>query len=110
MADEDRRIWAFSDAVHITKCVTNVFHDKVSVLYNNDIVSYKFFRIVYKLDTTAENTGLRTCPKVTAAHLDPTSFQRMNARLAFQLFSNSIANAIKVYRDTNSEEMCIRDR
>ena len=37
------------------------------------------------------------------AHLDPTSFQCMNARLAFQLFSNSIANTIKFYRDTNCE-------
>lgn len=81
----------------------NFFHDKVSVLYNNDIVNYEFFRLVYKLDTSAENTGLRTCAKVTAAHIDPTSFQRMNARLAFQLFSNSMANAIKFYRDTNCE-------
>lgn len=82
------------DAVHIIKCVRNFFHDRVTVLYGN-IVSYKFFRLVYKLDTSAENTGRRTCPKVTAAHLDPLSFQRMNARLVFKLFSNSMANTIK---------------
>ena len=68
LADENRRIWALSDAVHIIKYVRKFFCDKVSVMYNN-IVSYEFFRLVYKLDTSAEDTGLRTCPKVTAAHL-----------------------------------------
>lgn len=45
LADEDTRVGVFSDAVHVIKCVKNIFH--VSVLYKNESVvtdSFSWFK------------------------------------------------------------------
>ena len=101
--DQERRVWAFSDFVHILKCIRNFFHDKGKVLYRNKDIDFNFYRRVYETDTSPAFAGLRSCPKLTSAHLNPTSFQRMNARLAFQLFSNSVADSIKFFRQMKPE-------
>ena len=102
--DHKRKIWAFSDSVHIFKCIRNHFHDKVNLIYKSTEVNYEFYRKLFKIDTSCEFAGLRSCPKLTSSHIDPNSFQRMNARLAFQLFSNSVANAIRFFREMKPNE------
>ena len=99
--DTSRRLWALSDFVHIIKCVRNNFHKKNEMFYNNDTVKYKYYRKLYEVDTSSDFSGLRVCPKLTKAHIDPNTFQKMNVRLAFQLFSRSVADGIKFFRETH---------
>lgn len=99
----NRRLGAFSDAVHIIKCITNHFHDQKQVHYNNIIVDYKFYQQLYELDRCPKFSELRVCHKLTSAHLDPSSFQSMNVRLIFQLFSNSEASGLNFLSEIESE-------
>jgi len=89
--DKSRRLWAFSDAVHIIKCVRNHFHDKVELLFKNRNIDFKYYRRVFALDTSTEFANLRVCPKLTSAHIDPKPFQTINVCLVFQMFSRSVA-------------------
>lgn len=101
--DNTRKIWAFSDAVHIIKCIRNNFHDKGQVHYNNKLIDFKFYRRLFETDTSPEFAGMRVCNKLTSAHIQTSTFQRMNVKLAFQLFSRSVADGIKFYREIHSD-------
>ena len=50
------------------------------------------FKLLYK-----ENSDLKLCPKITLRHLTVMGPERMKVRLATQLFSNSVANAVLEY-------------
>ena len=50
---------------------------------------------LHKLDSL--NGGLKAALKLTEAHINPNNLQRMNVRLAVQLFSNSTADALQFY-------------
>lgn len=97
--DENRKLWAFCDAVHVIKCIRNNFHQKNEVRYKGQTIQFNFYRRVYEEDSKPEYAGMRACPKLTSVHIDPSSFQKMNVRLAFQLFSGSMSKAIEFYRD-----------
>ena len=49
--------------------------------------------------------SLRIVPKLTDAHMYPTCFQKMNVRLAVQVFSKSVANGMQYFRTINVETM-----
>lgn len=100
-ADNERKLWAFSDFVHVLKCVRNHFRNKGEVYYKDKIINFNFYRKVFN-DDSSGSEGLKVCPKLSLAHIEPSSFQKMNARLAFQIFSNSVANGLKFYRDISS--------
>ncbi|KAH9382737.1 hypothetical protein HPB48_023293 [Haemaphysalis longicornis] len=38
-------------------------------------------------------------PKITNAHLEPNSFDKMKVDLAFQLFSDQVIKALFIYRE-----------
>lgn len=86
------------ESLLLIKSIWYNFHDKTQTIYRNKDINYHFYKLVYEIDTSPEFAGLRACPKLTSAHLDPSSFQRMNVRLAFQLFSNTVSNGIQFFR------------
>ena len=96
--DENRKIWTFSDAVHVVKCIRNNIRDKIEVTFDDKKVNLNYYRKLYCTETSPEFAALRACPKLTSAHIDATSFQKMNVRLAFQLLSKSVAKGINFYR------------
>jgi hypothetical protein len=49
------------------------------------------FTDLLKLDTC--HAGLRAVPKLTATHVEPNNFQRMNVRLAVQVLFVSSLNS-----------------
>lgn len=95
--DPSRNIWALSDAVHIFKCIRNNFLKTGKVLYEGEDVFFKFYQTLNDLEQL--NNNLKMCPKLTSTHLSPNSFQKMNARIVFQLFSKSVAEGLNVYRE-----------
>lgn len=95
-----RNLYALSDAVHIFKCIRNNFLLN-TIKYEGEAVLFKFYRDVHELDQF--NNNLKICPKLTETHLKPNSFQKMNARLVFQLFSKSVAEGVRVYRTVDPE-------
>ena len=98
---QHQKIWTFSDVVHIIKCVRIYFHDKGKVYYNNKLIDFKFYKQLFQIDTSWELGVMRVCNKLTSAHvgLHPSTFQCLNVRLAFQLFSRSIVHGIKFYQE-----------
>lgn len=101
--DPTRKLWTFSNVVHIIKCIRNYFKDKNIVNYDEQPVNYDFYRRIFEIDTSPEFAGVRICPKLMLTHLHSNSFKRMNARLAFQIFSNSVANGIKFCQEMGTK-------
>jgi len=48
------------------------------------VVKIEHFQAVHNLDQT--HGGLKVAPKLTAAHISPNNLQRMNVRLAVQVY------------------------
>ncbi|KAI9565054.1 hypothetical protein GHT06_008801 [Daphnia sinensis] len=81
-------IYFFIDVPHLLKCVRNhIFNVKEVQLYNTSKIP---------------GTPLSILSKVTKAHLYPTSFEKMNVKLAAQILSNSVVLAISYF--TNYEK------
>lgn len=91
------RLFFFSDYVHLFKCMRNNLLNQRSFLLPEGEVSISHFVNLLKLDTN--NGGLRAVPKLTTNHVEPNNLQRMNVRLAVQLFSNSVADGMRFYQE-----------
>lgn len=53
--------------------------------------------MVYELD---KDKSIRALPKITESHIFPTTYQRMNVKLAVQVLSHSVASAVKACIET----------
>jgi hypothetical protein len=58
----------------------------------NKIVSLNDIRMAYEIDI---KNIVRAMIKITPTHLNPNPFQKMNCKLAIQLFSHSVSATIK---------------
>ncbi|KAE9522708.1 hypothetical protein AGLY_016891 [Aphis glycines] len=96
--DENRKIYAFSDFVHVFKCVRNRFYNNASLRlhHESDSVSWSYFKEVYKNDILYP-TNLRLIPRITPQHLQLSSMSKMRVRLCTQVFSMSMAHALRFY-------------
>lgn len=94
---EGRKIYVIFDALHLVKNFRNNF------LYNNyifedKVVDFQDIVKTYEIDQSSETS--RCLLKLSHAHLNPDSFQKMNCSLATQIFSHSVAAAIRTCIDT----------
>jgi len=55
-----------------------------TVQMSEGVVKIEHFQAVHNLDQT--HGGLKVAPKLTAAHISPNNLQRMNVRLAVQVY------------------------
>ena len=94
----DRRLYLLSDYVHLVKCVRNNLLNRKFFNFEDGLVRLQHYIDLHKLDSL--NGGLKAAPKLTEAHINPNNLQRMNVRLAVQLFSNSTADALQFYTST----------
>lgn len=65
------------------------------VQIGNCQVNYEHYVRLYEVEKKA---NIRVVPKLTEYHVNPQALRKMNARLATQLFSRSVAIGLKVYR------------
>ena len=91
----DRRLFFLSDYVHLVKCIRNNLLNRKFFHFHDGVVKRQHYVDLQKLDSL--NGGLKAAPKLTETHINPNNLQRMNVRLAVQLFSNSTADALQFY-------------
>ncbi|CAI6347549.1 unnamed protein product [Macrosiphum euphorbiae] len=95
----NKRVYAFSDFVHLFKCVRNrLYNNKTLRLHSeSDSVAWGYYREVYKEDTK-HPANLRIALRITPQHLDLTSMAKMRLRLCTQVLSMSMAKAMRYYK------------
>lgn len=89
--------WIF-DAPHLIKSVRNNLLNSDFVI-NEKLISFKVIENVYQIDKIS-TTG-KVLTKLTDVHIHPNNFQKMSVKYAVQIFSGTMAAAIKTAIDTN---------
>lgn len=93
----DSKIISIFDVPHLFKNWRN--HWLVTDFsFCGNTVSFDDVRKSYEIDL--QSTTARSLTKITANHIDPGPFQKMNCSLDLQIFSRSMATSIKTAVDT----------
>lgn len=87
----NRKVFFIFDFPHLIKSVRNNLIEK-SLWFNGSEVSWNDIRELYNLE---KDKGTRAALKLSSKHIHPNSFEKMNCRLAMQIFSNSVSSAIR---------------
>lgn len=93
----NRKLFALYDVPHLIKNIRNNFllNDYVN---GEENMSFQDIRSTYNIDK-ASNVS-RSLTKLTERHMNPNAFQKMTVSLATQVFSNSVAAAIRTAKET----------
>lgn len=93
----DKKIYYIFDFPHLVKSVRNnlINHD---VYIGDDKISWNDIVSLYKIDLTSRTA--RACPKLTNRHIFPNNFEKMRVKLAMQVFSHTVASALKTALET----------
>jgi hypothetical protein len=75
------------DPPHLLKCFRNHFLDK-DITFMQFVAKWSDLKTLYELDGMTSDSKI--CPKLTEAHINPTSKQKMRVKLAAQIFSHSV--------------------
>lgn len=97
----DKTIYGLYDSLHLVKNFRNNLLNG-NYMYSNKVISFDIIREVYKID---RNKQCRALIKLTDKHINPSIFDRMNVKLAVQVFSHSMAAAIRTCIDTEELKM-----
>ena len=99
-AADDRDIYFISDPPppNLLKTARNCFsnsdaHSKTRSMWFNQNISWK--HVVRLYEEHCERGEFRLCPKLTRDHLMLTSFSKMRVKLAAQVLSATVANALQ---------------
>lgn len=88
------KIFTIFDAPHLLKSLRNNFiNTKLKFKVNGHFVSW--FDVIKTYEIDRKSTTTRTLTKLTDIHLYPNNFQKMKVKYAAQIFSNSVAAAVK---------------
>ena len=84
-------VFIFLDPCHMLKLVRNTIGDKKNIVDgNNEVISWKFIEHLHKLQ---QSEGLSLANRLKEGHLNFVK-QKMKVKLAAQLMSESVADAI----------------
>lgn len=92
-----KKIFCMYDVPHLFKSLRNNLLTGI-YMYDGKIISLTDVRETYNID--ARSKTARAMPKITPCHLKPNKFKRMSCRLALQVFSRSVAAAIRAAHKT----------
>lgn len=98
------RIYVFADVPHLLKLLRNWFLDNGFILSNGEVLNKNPVKTLLEMIRTEINS----CYKLRQLHLKCEKAQRQNVRLAAQLFSNTIATALKQYLP-GEDQSCARN-
>lgn len=98
--DEERFIYMISDGPHLLKTARNCLANSLSGrctrnMWNNG--NYLTWNHISKLFTDDLDCGLHLVPKITNEHIKLTPYSVMNVKLAVQVLSDSVYQALKTY-------------
>ncbi|GBM01114.1 DNA transposase THAP9 [Araneus ventricosus] len=88
-SDSNQEIAVFPDPPHMLNLVRNTFGEK-RCLFSSEIIDWKYVEALHKLQ---ESEGVHLGNKLRGGHIK-FSKQKMKVKLAAQLFSSSVADAI----------------
>ncbi|CAI6371260.1 unnamed protein product [Macrosiphum euphorbiae] len=97
-----RQLFLIYDVPHLVKSVRNNLLTGNIVINKNGqkkIIDFEDFRNTYKIDKTSKTA--RALCKIDERHLYPNAWQKMNCKLAIQVFSHTVSAAIKTCVGTN---------
>lgn len=86
-----KKVYAIFDPIHLVKSLRNTLL-KYDLHTKDGEVSFKIIRSLYLFESENQT---KMCPKLSKKHIFPNTFEKMNVRLASQVFSKSVASAIK---------------
>lgn len=95
--DSERKVFVFSDAPHLIKCVRNRILQQKFLKVNGKWVRWDHYVKLFETDCTNPEV-FRVCPKLTASHIHLTNAGKMRVKYATQLFSNSVVHGLKFYK------------
>lgn len=95
--DDDRRVYMFSDAPHLIKCIRNRLKNQKCLQVKGEWIKWCYYDQLYVADRSLP-AHLRICPKLTFSHLNPSSTEKMRVKLATQVFSNSVADGLQFHQ------------
>ncbi|KAH8031901.1 hypothetical protein HPB51_021543 [Rhipicephalus microplus] len=94
---EDGRFLHFlCDVPHIIKCVRNHLLTHTYAMAGTNCINFQHYVHLYEAE---KDSHLKIVPKFTSSHVKPSKLEKMNVRLATQLFSRSVAIGMKFYRE-----------
>ncbi|XP_051159622.1 uncharacterized protein LOC127285741 [Leptopilina boulardi] len=96
--DENRKVFMFSDAPHLIKCIRNrLYSNNLRIHPDENEIKWDYFLHLFHVDSNHE-ARVRACPKLTKRHikLDPQGLMRV--RYATQIFSDSVAKGLIFYQ------------
>lgn len=94
--DDNRKVFVFSDAPHLIKCVRNRLLAQKALKLSGEQILWAHYDKLYVADTN-DPGYLRVCPKLSFSHLNPTTTEKMRVKLATQLFSRSVTDGLEYY-------------
>ncbi|VEN51244.1 unnamed protein product [Callosobruchus maculatus] len=89
---DDNKYYALFDTPHLLKSIRNNLLAGDFILHGH-VISWNFVKRLFYLDK--ESHTARALPKITDRQINPNNFQKMSVKLATQIFSHSVAAAMK---------------
>ncbi|KAL4121023.1 hypothetical protein QTP88_013608 [Uroleucon formosanum] len=96
---ENNKIFSIFDVPHLIKSVRNNLIGCSFEKNNMKIAAFSDIVATYEIDK--KNIKSKSLLKITEAHINPSSFQKMRVKLAVQLFSHTMASTIRTCIETN---------
>ena len=93
--DPSEKVHFIFDACHLIKLVRNCLATKGTILHNGDTISWQY---IEKLHEIQQTDNLNLANKLKAKHI-LWQQHKMNVKLAVQVLSSSVADAIDFLRD-----------
>nr|CAH7733463.1 unnamed protein product [Callosobruchus chinensis] len=88
------KLFTIFDVPHLLKSLRNNFiNPKLKFKINGHLICWLDIIKTFEIDRKSKTT--RALTKITETHLNPNSFQKMRVKYAAQIFSNSVASAVK---------------
>jgi len=99
-ANKEKTIYVYPDPSHLIKLLRNTYGEKRELMHGGNKILWE---VIKKLEELQSLEGLRAANKLTKRHIQ---FYRhkMKVKLATQLFSRSVADALEMMQEGGNEE------
>lgn len=101
----NKKIFTCFDPPHLLKSLRNNFmNPRLNFLIRGKPVSWNDIVETYAIDRKSETS--RALTKITPIHLNPNTFQKMRVKLAANIFSHSVASAVRTVCKSRELKSC----
>ncbi|KAH7979238.1 hypothetical protein HPB49_008804 [Dermacentor silvarum] len=100
--DNKRSLHFISDFPHLVKCIRNGL---LKSGFNTPTGPVSLHPVKEALKMDGSNVTLQAMPGITTRHIQPNNFEKMRVTFAYQLFSDTVLNGLRLYRN-DIEAIC----